>query len=110
MTWLRKILVRIETRSVNLLVLLTFVAILSVAVIAFSAIALVSGRFSGPGETLWWVIKAILGPDYLDEGRGSFLTGVSFLVVLVGSSRLEAGLSRSSPNWSRRRWRASKKA
>lgn len=84
MNWLRRMLVRIETRNVNLLVLVTFLTILLLSIAIFAAVALESGRFASVGETLWWVVKAILGPDYLDEEHGTFLAAISFLVVLVG--------------------------
>lgn len=82
--WLRKSLCRLENRNVELLIFKTFVSVVLVTLLSGSAIAAGTGQFRGSWHALWWVTKAVLDPDYLDEDPGRFLTAVSFLVVLVG--------------------------
>jgi hypothetical protein len=82
--WFKILLSRLESRNVNLLILVTFVSIVVGTIVIGSILALTSDNFGNFWGAAWWVFKAILGPDYLDDQNGPFLSALSLIVVLIG--------------------------
>lgn len=93
MNKIKSFLCKLESYNEKVLLLFSLLFVNLFALIAGSLIVyLTTNNFDNFISAMWWVVKAIIDPGFLDEHNGSYLTIISFIIVLVGYITFSSGI------------------